>query len=151
MDFFNATNTWLITGVQLEVGTYTSSTLPPFQYESFGVNLERCQRYFFKRGGVSRLGFGVGAAHTTSTINGIAVYYPTIMRATPTQSQSASTEFYITGNLQNQTAQSDTFGNEGISKFGVSLSATGSSLTQGYAYWLNTIDTDGYIEWSAEL
>ena len=140
-----------ITAVQLEVGEYTSSSLPPFQHESFGDNLERCQRYFFKRGGVSRLGFGVGAAHTTSTINGIAVYYPTIMRATPTQSQSASTEFYITGNLQNQTAQSDTFGNEGISKFGVSLSATGSSLTQGYAYWLNTIDTDGYIEWSAEL
>jgi len=147
----STSNNWHLTGFQMEVGEYTSSTIPPFQHESFGDNLERCQRYFFKRGGVSRLGFGVGAAHTTSTINGIAVYYPTIMRATPTQSQSASTEFYITGNLQNQTAQSDTFGNEGISKFGVSLSATGSSLTQGYAYWLNTIDTDGYIEWSAEL
>ena len=43
--FFNATNTWFITGVQLEVGTYTSATLPLFQHESFGDNLARCQRY----------------------------------------------------------------------------------------------------------
>ena len=44
--FFNATNTWFITGVQLEVGTYTSATLPSFQHESFGDNLRRCARYF---------------------------------------------------------------------------------------------------------
>ena len=44
--FFNATNTWFITGVQLEVGTFTSSTLPPFQHESFSDNLKRCERYF---------------------------------------------------------------------------------------------------------
>jgi len=35
-----------VTGVQLEVGQFTSSTLPPFQHESFGDNLARCQRYF---------------------------------------------------------------------------------------------------------
>jgi len=37
-----------ITGLQLEVGEYTSSTLPPFQHESFADNLKRCQRYFVK-------------------------------------------------------------------------------------------------------
>jgi hypothetical protein len=39
-------NDFAITGVQLEVGEYTSSTIPPFQFESFGDNLNRCQRYF---------------------------------------------------------------------------------------------------------
>ena len=39
-------NDWAITGIQLEVGTYTSATLPPFQHEDFGDNLARCQRYF---------------------------------------------------------------------------------------------------------
>ena len=38
-------NDWAITGIQLEVGEYTSSTLPPFQHESFGDNLHRCRRY----------------------------------------------------------------------------------------------------------
>jgi hypothetical protein len=39
-------NDFAITGIQLEVGEYTSSTLPPFQHEDFGNNLKRCQRYF---------------------------------------------------------------------------------------------------------
>jgi len=41
----NTANDWAITGIQLEVGEYTSSTLPPFQHESFGDNLHRCRRY----------------------------------------------------------------------------------------------------------
>jgi len=39
-------NDWAITGVQLEVGTYSAATIPPFQFEDFGDNLARCQRYF---------------------------------------------------------------------------------------------------------
>ena len=41
----STSNDFYLTGVQLEVGEYTSSTLPPFQHESFGDNLLRCQRY----------------------------------------------------------------------------------------------------------
>ena len=41
----STSNNFHLTGVQLEVGEYTSSTLPPFQHESFGDNLARCQRY----------------------------------------------------------------------------------------------------------
>ena len=44
----NTANDWAITGIQLEVGEYTSSSLPPFQHESYGDNLIRCQRYFEK-------------------------------------------------------------------------------------------------------
>jgi len=45
--FFASTDRSLkITGFQLEVGDYNASTLPPFQYESFGKNLARCQRYY---------------------------------------------------------------------------------------------------------
>ncbi len=46
--FDSTSNNWYLTGVQLEVGEYTSSTLPPFQHESFGNNLQRCQRYYEK-------------------------------------------------------------------------------------------------------
>jgi len=35
-------NDWAITGVQLEVGEYSSTTLPPFQHEELAL----CQRYF---------------------------------------------------------------------------------------------------------
>jgi hypothetical protein len=42
----NTSNDFIITGVQMEVGEYTSSTIPYFQHESFGDNLARCQRYY---------------------------------------------------------------------------------------------------------
>ena len=38
-------NEYYLTGVQIEVGEYTASTLPAFQHEPFGDNLARCQRY----------------------------------------------------------------------------------------------------------
>ena len=43
----STSNNWQITGVQLEVGEYDSTTIPPFQHESFGDNLARCQRYLY--------------------------------------------------------------------------------------------------------
>jgi len=54
----NTANDWAITGIQLEVGEYTSSTLPPFQHESYGDNLRRCLRYYYRANG--RCGFGAG-------------------------------------------------------------------------------------------
>ena len=42
----STSNDFYITGVQLEVGEYTSSDLPPFRHESFGDNMARCQRYY---------------------------------------------------------------------------------------------------------
>ncbi len=39
-------NEWYLTGVQLEVGTFISSTLPDFQFEDRATSLARCQRYF---------------------------------------------------------------------------------------------------------
>jgi hypothetical protein len=42
----STSNNIYVTGVQLEVGEYTSASIPSFQYESFGDSLRRCQRYF---------------------------------------------------------------------------------------------------------
>ena len=42
----STSNDVAITGVQLEVGEYTSATIPAFQHESFGDNKERCCRYY---------------------------------------------------------------------------------------------------------
>ena len=42
----NTANDFAITGVQLEVGTFSSSTLPPFQHETYAGNVKRCERYY---------------------------------------------------------------------------------------------------------
>ena len=65
----NTANDWAITGIQLEVGEYTSSTIPPFQHESYGDNLVRCHRYFLYTGGGSAYqhhGSGVEVSSTAA-------------------------------------------------------------------------------------
>jgi hypothetical protein len=84
----STSNNWEITGVQLEVGEYTSSTLPPFQHESYGDNLKRCMRYYFtdalySSGGNTGL---VEAYIGTSDANYKHIFkqFPVAMRAAPT-------------------------------------------------------------------
>ena len=61
----STSNDWAITGVQLEVGEYTSATIPPFQHESFGNSLQRCLRYFEK---TYEIGVNPGTATGTGII-----------------------------------------------------------------------------------
>ena len=84
-DFGGSTdNDWAITGVQFEVGEYSASTLPPYQFESYGDNLFRCQRYYHKNDTTRWI--GAYKRHDADT----AFYYtmPRAMRTTPTLSSS---------------------------------------------------------------
>jgi len=56
-------NNIYITGLQLEVGQFTSSTIPSFQFESYGDSLARCFRYFehnHRFGVVQIIGYACG-------------------------------------------------------------------------------------------
>jgi hypothetical protein len=69
-----------LTGVQFEVGEYTSSTLPPFQHESYGDNLQRCLRYtYVKLNDTADHGYLYASGMYLGT-----THFPVIMRATPT-------------------------------------------------------------------
>ena len=76
----NTANDFAITGVQLEVGEYTSSTLPPFQHETYGDNLHRCQRYLSINGNNTAI---TGSCNGSAQFNSATLYIPTPMRATP--------------------------------------------------------------------
>jgi hypothetical protein len=93
----STSNDFWLTAVQLEVGEYTSSTIPPFQHESYGDNLLRCQRYFVQFGnnqGVADQGdYGLGIANNDDEGCHILIPLPTTMRtasSTITQSGTAS-------------------------------------------------------------
>ena len=86
----STSNDFLFTAVQLEVGEYTSATLPPFQHESFGDNLARCQRYFTQFGknqGVtvgSSKTYGMGITNNDDLNSFVHIAFPTTMRTIPT-------------------------------------------------------------------
>jgi len=86
-------NDWAITGIQLEVGEYTSSTLPPFQHESYADNLLRCQRYFQNIADGTDKAIGMGQYWEAQEFIGHRVL-STVMRTTPTLEYVTSTGYY---------------------------------------------------------
>ena len=79
--FFDSTDReFFITGVQMELGEVAQ----PFEHETFGDNLAKCQRYYFNITGdnVDYAGL-MGYANGTSDVR-FSVKFPVPMRANPT-------------------------------------------------------------------
>ena len=88
-------NDFAITGVQLEVGEFSSTTLPPFEHESFGNNLQRCQRYFYLNNTVSAsMPFASGVVSGTTNSRAV-MRHPQPMRAPPTMGRSGNADFKV--------------------------------------------------------
>jgi len=87
-------NDFFLTGVQMEVGEFSSTTLPPFQHESFEENLARCQRYYqlIAEGAAHNIGISTAYNGTTSYT---VVRFPTEMRSDAVSvEQNTGTNYY---------------------------------------------------------
>jgi len=87
-------NDFSLTGVQLEVGEYSSTTLPPFQFESFEDSLSRCQRYYFRNNAVDNIPFAAGVCNGTTNARAV-LYFPQTMRAAPSLDKSGAGDFKV--------------------------------------------------------
>jgi hypothetical protein len=140
-----------ITGVQLEVGEGASD----FEHLPYDVQLQRCQRYYWKtllRNG-NTLGQGTAISTTAMLVTG---YFPTRMRTNPTglsTSGTASDYKIIRAGLGTEANCSAVPGHAGATSdtayevvFYVS-----SGLSNGYSGYTKTGTADGFLAWSAEL
>jgi hypothetical protein len=86
-------NNFYVTGVQLEVGQFDSNSIPSFQFEDVGTNLNRCRRYCFVSGYsgdggakcVADFGIAIGATVVDSYMD-----LKPEMRAAPSMSNSGA-------------------------------------------------------------
>ena len=78
----STSNNFYLTGLQVEVGEQAT----PFEHRSFGDELARCQRYFFKLTDISGDGAGTFGQryNNDSAKRTIEILYPTTMRTSPT-------------------------------------------------------------------
>ena len=150
----NTANDWAITGIQLEVGTYTSSTLPPFQFESYGANLTRCQRYFQMFGGSFYGAYSImyiGSVWSTSQAY-IPTPMPTTMRDKPsfTMGGALSDFTWQDGNTTgNPTGLAADQMHENV--WVLSVVNSSATFTDGQAVRCYNNSTNGYMEIAAEL
>jgi hypothetical protein len=142
-------NDWAITGVQLEVGEYTSSTLPPFQHESYGDNLQRCQRYYYKTSAVANMPFASGVCNGTTNARAYLTY-PQIMRANPTLGKSSSTDFKVYSGSTNVDSTNVAFYYPNTQQALLYVDVS-SGLTNGQGCLIIDDGSSAYIEGSAEL
>ena len=149
----NTSYEFYLTGVQLEIGTYTSTTLPKFQFESFGDNLLRCQRYLnrmVQNGSDSNIRFAVGVCKSgTSSEYGYLVYPE--LRDTPSVTFSSTSSHY---RANSESARSGSSGPsvDNRHKNGCRPALTVSSgQTAGYAAMLEANNDAAFIELDAEL
>jgi len=97
----STSNNFYITGVQLEVGEFSSTTLPPFQFEDFGDNLARCQRYYnmLASGAVATTNGGYNERLGVGYFQGSSLFFfirdlPVPLRANPTIETVSGTNYF---------------------------------------------------------
>jgi len=86
-------NEFFLTGVQLDVGTYDSTNLPDFPFESFESNLRRCSRYYtsINQNGANGWRTFPGRINGTADVENIGVTLSTFLRTgNPTVTKSGS-------------------------------------------------------------
>ena len=82
--------TFELTGVQLEVGDSATD----FEHKSFGDELLKCQRYYFKETATYYAGLGYGTNASSNCLG--TLQQPCVMRATPTVTVGTA-DFWGTG------------------------------------------------------
>ncbi len=122
----NTANNVFITGVQVEVGEYTSATIPAFHPDSAGVSLLRCQRYFQKYTQPPL----IGSANANNTIARASFGLITSMRTGATATHNGTFSwFYSNSHQPTSTAFSATYTDENTFEADVTVSGTGMTAT----------------------
>jgi hypothetical protein len=150
----STSNNFHLTGVQLEVGEFSSTTLPPFQHESFGDNLQRCLRYYYRANG--RCGFGAGTGFVQDGAVKAYIYHtmPVAPRTEMSFSLSGTSSAIITidGNASDDvqsisSIHADSFP---FKDYEFNFVTNGSSVTDKAGMGIR-INASNYIECDAEL
>ena len=96
-------NNFFLTGVQLEMGDNASD----YAYRSYGDELARCQRYFYK---TPYSGYYVGAGNGSTNMNHTQFTFPVAMRAQPGSMNAVNVLVITSSNYTSASSKTPTIG-----------------------------------------
>ena len=137
-----------ITGVQLEVGEKAT----PFEHRSYGDELARCQRYYYKLTADSGRTFCNGYNQNTRYTRNI-LHFPVSMRIPPTaleQTGTAANYRVMIGTSEATCSDVPTL-NSSTTNTGEIQADTGSGLTAGQGNALESNSNGAYLAFTSEL
>jgi hypothetical protein len=158
----NTANDWAITGIQVEVGEFSSTTLPPFQFESFADNLARCHRYCYVMGasanaedqGQITIGSGLVRSSGSAKFTDICGTYPQPLRTLPSLTQvggDLADVFCYKDDGTSADPTSISVGRNTISLILTNNMGTSSGLSAGDATFQQCVENDTKLVFDAEL
>ena len=144
----STSNEWYVTGVQLEAGSVASD----FEFLPVDVNLQRCQRYYFRRqgDGSDQRAVSNGMASETNRYRGVFIF-PITMRANPTVTESALET--LRAGAQNDAVSLNATLDASINAVTLQLDTdSGTPYTQGDALIVRTTSsTSAFLAMDSEL
>jgi hypothetical protein len=144
----STSNDFIITGVQLEAGTTASD----FEFLPYDVNLQRCQRYYYKIQPTTNRAFGMGLCYTTNILS-MPIDFPTTMRTAPSAlEQNGTAGDYQVLKASSFAVCTSVPTHQGGTTWGslLDFNVTGT-ITAGQAGQGWSVNGDAYLAWSAEL
>ena len=145
-----ASATFDVTGVQLEVGEKAT----PFEHRSYGDELQRCYRYYYKIDQINGAMFGVAVQYSATKALGL-VSFPVPMRANITAIEQSGTasDYGVIGSQTtvNCTAVPSYGGDASNTLLNVNFTVSSGSFSTGEAVLLRSRDNDAFLAFSAEL
>jgi len=89
----NTANEWYITGIQMEIGTFDTNTIPTFPFEDAENNLRRCRRYYEMtvNKDVNKV-IATGGCYQSDVVSLNYQWYP--KRAAPSIDQGSGTNYF---------------------------------------------------------
>jgi hypothetical protein len=145
-----------ITGVQAEIGTFDTNSIPDFQFEDRGTSLARCQRYYIKIGGSPNDDnvFGSGFAHSTTSTR-FVTHFPVSLRAPATAIETTGTasDYRVLGG---GASAKNMNGLPTFASCGLTSARTSGAVSSGLSQYSGLIVDTGtnnntFLAWDAEL
>jgi hypothetical protein len=146
-----------VTGVQIDLGTYTASTAPTFRRSGGTLQgeLAACQRYYYRlKADAASRGLSAGMAYSTG-FAWMHFNFPVEMRTRPTALEQSGTagdyQMWKADSTKQVCTAVPVYDGMTTTRFAFFYTTTGSGLVAGNATYVESVNSNAFLGWSAEL